>query len=56
MKAFITRRVVVIEGRGIVYIRTQTVQATTFTKDGLSITESTWQKDTQDPKLVKHKK
>ncbi|MEY4521313.1 MAG: hypothetical protein RIT10_498 [Bacteroidota bacterium] len=56
MKAFITRRVVVIEGRGVVYIRTQTVQATTFTKDGLSITESTWQKDTQDPKLVKHKK
>ena len=56
MKAFITRRVVVIDGRGVVYIRTQTVQATTFTKDGLSITESTWQKDTQDPKLVKHKK
>ena len=56
MKAFITRRVVVIEGRGIVYVRTQTVQATTFTKDGVSITESTWQKETQDPKLTKHKK
>ena len=56
MKAFITRRVVVIEGRGVVYVRTQTVQATTFTKDGVSITESTWQKETQDPKLTKHKK
>ena len=56
MKAFITRRVVVIEGRGVVFIRTQTVQATTYTKDGESITESSWQKETQDPKLVKHKK
>ena len=56
MKAFITRRVVVIEGRGVVFIRTQSVQATTYTKDGESITESSWQKETQDPKLVKHKK
>jgi hypothetical protein len=56
MKAFITRRVVVIEGRGVVFIRTQTVQATTYTKDGESITDSSWQKETQDPKLVKHKK
>ncbi|MBP6089789.1 MAG: hypothetical protein KA521_00925 [Crocinitomicaceae bacterium] len=56
MKAFITRRVVVIAGRGVVYVRTQTVHATTFTKDNVSITDSTWQKETQDPKLTKHKK
>ena len=56
MKALITRRVVVIEGRGVVYLRTQTVVSTTFSKDGVSITDSVWQKETQDPKLTKHKK
>lgn len=52
--AIITRRIVVIEGRGNEYTRTQTNHAITYTKNGSPITEYTWQKETQDAKLQRH--
>lgn len=47
MTAVITRRIVVVEGQGNVYVRTQTLQATTYSKNGQPITEYVWQKETQ---------
>jgi len=52
--AIITRRVVVVQGRGTEYICTQTNHGTTYTKEGNPITEYTWQKETQDASLVRH--
>lgn len=54
LSAIITRRIVVIQGRGSEYIRTQTNHATTYTKNGTPITEYVWQKETQDAKLQRH--
>jgi epidermal growth factor receptor substrate 15 len=54
MKAIITRRIVVIEGRGDVYVRTQTTSATTYSKNGDPSSERTWQKETQGPHLIKN--
>jgi hypothetical protein len=54
MKAIITRRIVVIEGQGNVYVRTQTLDAITYTKNGEPTTEYTWQKQTTGPNLEKH--
>ena len=54
MKTIITRRIVVIEGQGNVYVRTQTLDAITYTKNGEPTTEYTWQKQTSGPNLVKH--
>ena len=54
MTAIITRRIVVIEGHGDVYVRTQTLQAITYSKNGQAITEFHWQKDTDGEQLEKH--
>ena len=54
MTAIITRRIVVIEGHGDVYVRTQTLQAITYSKNGQAITEFHWQKDTDGAQLEKH--
>ena len=54
MKAIITRRIVVIEGQGNVYVRTQTLDAITYSKNGEPTTEYTWQNQTTGPKLEKH--
>jgi len=54
MTAIITRRIVVINGTGNVYVRTQTLQATTYTKNGTPTTEYLWQKETTGPSLEKH--
>ena len=50
----ITRRIVVIDGHGDVYIRTQRDGMETFKKNEQSITKYTWQKETQSSKLVRH--
>jgi len=54
MKAVLTRRVVVQEGRGDVYVKTETVYATTYTKNGKSTTEYVWQQETNAAGLQRH--
>ena len=54
MKAIITRRVVVVGGKGDVYVRTQTLSTITYSKNGSPSSERVWQKETQNPNLVKH--
>lgn len=54
LSAIVTRRVVVIEGRGNEYVKTQTNSATTYSKNGKPVTEFVWQKETQDAKLQRH--
>ena len=48
VSAIVTRRVVVIDGKANIYIRTQTMNMVTYQKNGEPTTESTWQKETQD--------
>ncbi len=54
MKSIITRRIVVQDGRGDVYVKTQTVNATTYTKNGTPISEHVWQKETQAAHLQRY--
>lgn len=54
LSAIITRRIVVVQGRGDEYVRTQTSSSITYTKNGTPITEYVWQKETQDAKLQRH--
>lgn len=52
--AIVTRRIVVEAGHGDEYIKTQSINAVTYTKNGVAITENTWLKETQSAKLVKN--
>ena len=54
MKAILTRRVVVKEGRGEVYVKSETIHATTYTKNGNPITEYVWQQETNAAGLQRH--
>lgn len=54
MKAIITRRVVVVEGRGDVYVKTETIDAITYSKNDVPINETVWQKETQAAHLKRN--
>ncbi|MCO5268275.1 MAG: tetratricopeptide repeat protein [Brumimicrobium sp.] len=50
----ITRRIVVKDGRGDVYIRTQSRNGVTYSKNGVATTEETWISGTENANLTKH--
>lgn len=50
----ITRRIVVSDGRGEVYIRTQVNGMITYSKNGSAITENIWLKETENAKLPRN--
>ena len=52
--AFITRRIVVINGNGQVYVRTQSLSAITYSKNGDPSSEYIWQKETSSSKLKRN--
>lgn len=54
LSAIATRRVVVRNGKADVYVRTQGIDVITYQKNGSSITEYIWQKETQDAKLKRN--
>jgi hypothetical protein len=52
--AIVTRRIVVNNGHGSIYIRKQTLTGITYSKNGEPSTEYIWQKETADGKLKKN--
>ncbi len=50
----LTRRIVVVDGHGDVYVRTQSRGVSTYTKNNETISEYTWQRETQNSSLVRH--
>jgi tetratricopeptide (TPR) repeat protein len=52
--AVVTRRIVVKNGYGQIYVRTQTLNGITYSKNGDPTIEHIWQKETQDAKLPKN--
>lgn len=54
VSAVVTRRVVVKDGKANIYIRTQTMDMVTYSKNGQACTELIWQRETQDAKLKRN--
>jgi epidermal growth factor receptor substrate 15 len=54
LSKILTRRIVVVDGHGEVYVRTQMKGITTYKKNNEAISEYTWQKETQNSSLVRH--
>lgn len=52
--AIVTRRIVVNNGHGSIYVRKQTLTGITYSKNGEPSTEYIWQKETADGKLKKN--
>jgi tetratricopeptide (TPR) repeat protein len=52
--AIVTRRIVVSNGHGAIYVRKQTLTGITYSKNGDPSTEYIWQKETADGKLKKN--
>ena len=54
LREVVTRRIIVREGHGDVYIKAQTSQGVTYTKNGNPITQHVWHKETQGPDLQRN--
>lgn len=52
--SMVTRRIVVKDGRGDVYLKSTTRYGTTYSKNGSPIVQSIWARETQDAKLERH--
>lgn len=52
--SYVIRRVVVKDGEGNVYEKTQMKHGTSYTKNGVAISEFTWQERTEDANLSYH--
>ena len=53
-KSIVTRRIVVKNGHGSVYLRTMTNESITYSKDNTPITEHVWQAETQNANMKKN--
>ncbi|ASS48575.1 MAG: hypothetical protein A3D31_07535 [Candidatus Fluviicola riflensis] len=54
LTAVVTRRVVIKNGHGDIYVRNQKLSGLTFTKNGEPTTEYVWQRETQDAMLKRN--
>ncbi len=54
LQSYTVRRIIVVEGQGFVYEKTKTRYGTTYTKNGVGITESKWNEETNNAGLVRN--